>query len=346
MLEIKVERTTGSFPVFVGYHLQAKAEEILKLYNFKDKILVLTSSGFEAQYQTYLQPCLKPFQSQISLRAVDKKISLETAYEIIADLAGDGFTRQSAIISLGGIGIQSLGGFIARIFKHGITFISIPTTLAAQLKGVVIPRVCLNVKEQFAAVSVEHFPTFAWLDVSILSRHSRAQITSGLLEAIRISIIKDARLFEFIEHNLDALYRLDPKSILYMVHKACLIRSKILSKATVPQENPGILNFGEIVEFVLKTQAKHWQVSEIEAQFLGIFIETILAYRQGFLDGKSYKRIEQLLLRLNLKVLISKINFDELKILLDQSSDHYEQFAFPTKIGEVTLVNRKITEEK
>jgi 3-dehydroquinate synthase len=348
MLEIKVDRGNRSYPVFIGYQIRAKAEEIFKLYRFKGKVLLITTPALEVLYRSYIHTCLQPYKNKIYIKLIENSYSqrnLNLVNEIIAFLIHKEFNPHSVIISFGGKNIHDIAGFTARLFSQGIAFIPIPASLYAQLASPVNSRMWLEYQNQYDAVSIEPQPVFAWLDLSFLNTLSRTHLTSGLIEAIRVGIILDEILFDFIEDNLQDLYRLDLKSILFLVHKVCSLKADILSTTQKPGKNPKLLNFGQIVGNVLTKHGKLWNISGLKARFLGPFIEAILAHRLGYLKENDYKRIEALMLRLGVQVSIAKIDFEQLKLLLSQSTDHFEQFAFPKKIGEGILVHRKISME-
>lgn len=344
MLKIKVELQRGSYPIFIGYNLLSKAEEIFKFYNFNGKILLITTPDVEKIYRNYIQGCLKSYRGRVYIKSIQQpkpNRNLKTIDEILAFLLRNQFNQQAAIISFGGKSIHDIAGFSASVFHEGIAYIQIPTSLLAQLNSTVVPRFFLDFADKYSFISSEIIPSFVWSDLSLLKSLDSRNYTTGLLEAIRVGIISDETLFSFIEQNLTSLFRQDVKSLLFLVHKVCALKSELYARNQLTQGAPRILNFGKIIEFILLNCAREWKITPIEAQFLGILIESILAYRYEHLNQEDYQRIESILFKLGLNISIDKIDFDKLQGLIQGANDCAEHFTFPKRIGESVFVKRK-----
>ena len=346
MLKINVERSNGSYPIFIGFDLLKKAEDIFTFYKFKGKILLITTPEFEKKYRSYIRGCLKPYKGNIYIKVyadAESAKHLHTIDEIIWFLLKKKFDQHSVIISFGETALHEIAGFAANMFLNGIAHIIIPTSLEAQLKSTVAAKVRLNHQEQIHALSLEGKPTFVWNDLKFIQSDSKPALAAGLIEAIRVAIIWDEKLFEFIEKHLAEIYRCDLKSLLFIVHKVCLFKADILSKYRIRTSAAKFLYFGEVVRHILLINQRSWELSTLEATFLGPFVEAILAHQFGYLKATDYKRIEKLMLRLGLKISLSKVDFNQLSHILDHAANQYDQFAFPKKIGVGILVNRKLT---
>lgn len=342
MLKIKVERQLGSYPIFIGYDLLSKAKDIFQFYKFTGKILLISTPELEAQHRRYLQDILGAYRGKVYIKYFTQPktfLNLNTVQELLSFLVDKKFDKDSAIISFGGSSLHDIAGFTARLFLNGIAFVPIPTSLPAQLDAAIKPRVWLNHDGCFSQISNQYLPTFGWIDTCFLKKMTRECLSAGFIEAIRIATIWDSSLFEFIDENLPALYRLDVKSMLFLIHKINSIKSDILSKFRERTSAAKYLNFGKIIHTVLLRHKEKWEITSLEAAYLGPFIESVLACRMGVLPVDEYQRLEALFLRLGIKVRIGKINFDTLSQMVRQHETHYEQFAFPKKIGEGVLIN-------
>jgi 3-dehydroquinate synthase len=177
--------------------------------------------------------------------------------------------------------------------------------------------------------------------LSLLKSLNTKSYTAGLLEAIRVGIISDETLFAFIEQNLTGLFRQDVKALLFLVHKVCALKSELNSRNQLSQGTPRVLNFGKTVERILLNSTREWNINPIEAQFLGILIESILANRYDYLNQEDYQRIETILFKLGLDISIDKIDFDKLHGFIQEANDCPEHFTFPKRIGESVFIKRK-----
>lgn len=343
MLKITVERQSGSYPVFIGYDLLSKAADIFQMYHFSGRILLLSTPALEAKYRSYLQKILDSYRGRVYIKFIDQPdaaLNLNIVSDVLSFLVKNQFDQNSAIISFGGNALHSIAGFTARLFLNEIAFVPITCSLLADVDAAIKPKIWLNHESVPEQLSQNYLPTFAWVDLQFLADQPKERLSAGLIEAIRIALIWDRALFAFIEENLSAFYRLDMKSLLYLVHKVNGIKADILSKYRERTRAAQFLNFGKIISSVLLRQREKWAISPLEAAYLGPLIESVLAYRIGVFPAEEYQRAEALLLSLGIKVGIGKINFDILNQLVHQSGESPEQFALPQKIGEGVLVNR------
>jgi 3-dehydroquinate synthase len=63
--------------------------------------------------------------------------SINSVENVISFLLEHQITRNDVLINLGGGVVCDLGGFAASIYKHGISFINIPTTLLAMVDAAI-----------------------------------------------------------------------------------------------------------------------------------------------------------------------------------------------------------------
>jgi len=343
MLKITVERQLGSYPVFIGYDLLSKAADIFQMYHFSGRILLISTPALEAKYRSYLQKILNSYRGRVYIKFFDQPdavLNLNTISEVLSFLVNNQFDQNSAIISFGGNALHSIAGFAARLFLNEIAFVPITCSLLADVDAAIKPKVWLNHESVPEQLSQNYLPTFAWVDLNFLEDQPRERLSAGLIEAIRIAIIWDRALFTFIEENLPAFFRLEMKSLIYLVHKVNGIKADILSKYRERTRAAQYLNFGKIITSALLRHREKWAISLLETAYLGPLIESVLAYRLGVLPVEEFQRVEALCLHLGIKVDIGKINFDILSQIVHQSGEHPEQFAIPRLIGEGILVNR------
>ena len=65
----------------------------------------------------------------ILLPAGEQNKVLEVCFQIWETLTEAGFGRHDLLINLGGGVVTDLGGFVASVYKRGLSFINIPTSL-------------------------------------------------------------------------------------------------------------------------------------------------------------------------------------------------------------------------
>ncbi|MFT5423868.1 MAG: 3-dehydroquinate synthase [Phycisphaerales bacterium] len=124
---------------------------------------------------------------------------------ILQRLHDDNLCRRSYALILGGGAVLDAVGYAASITHRGIRQIRIPTTTLAQGDSGVGVKNGINAfgKKNFLGT---FFPPFAVLnDPTLLSTLSPRDWRSGFAEAVKVSLLKDAPLFDLIEREAGAI---------------------------------------------------------------------------------------------------------------------------------------------
>ena len=109
-----------------------------------------------------------------------------------------GLDRQSFVAVVGGGAVLDMASFAAAIAHRGIRAIRIPTTVLAQADSGVGVKNGVNLfgKKNFIGTFV---PPFAVInDSAFLESLSRRDRVSGIVEAVKVALLKDAALFDDI----------------------------------------------------------------------------------------------------------------------------------------------------
>ena len=111
------------------------------------------------------------------------------------------FTRSDLIIGVGGGITGDVAGFIASIFKRGINFINIPTTLLAQVDSAIGGKTGVNSIYGKNLIGSFYQPKLVISDTSFINSLSQKEIICGYAEILKHSIIKDKKFFNWLEKN-------------------------------------------------------------------------------------------------------------------------------------------------
>ena len=113
-----------------------------------------------------------------------------------------GMNRKSEpLIGIGGGVIQDLVGLAASLYRRGIPYIRVPTTLLGIVDVSVAAKVGINYLDRRNRLGGYYPPQAALLDKSFIATLPEIEISSGLGEIFKMAIIKDAHLFELLEQH-------------------------------------------------------------------------------------------------------------------------------------------------
>lgn len=121
--------------------------------------------------------------------------SMDYVLSIIDVLTKNNFSKSDELIAFGGGTITDLVGFVASIYKRGINYISIPTTILAQIDASIGGKVGINYSDIKNAIGSFYPPTTTYIDVNLTHSLDYNIKKQGMAELIKIAAISDVKLF-------------------------------------------------------------------------------------------------------------------------------------------------------
>ncbi len=332
-ITISLKLKNNSYKIHIGYGLLEKniALKIKKL-NLGNYGIVLTSPKIRSLYNKNIKLAFPSKNNHIVTVADGEKAKTkEWLFKVIsALLKKDGLGKKVFIICLGGGTIGDLGGFVASIYKRGIPYIQIPTTLLSQIDSSVGGKTGIDLNEAKNILGTFYHPKAVFIDPSFLNTLTEKEIKQGLSEAIKYGIIEDYELFNFLKDNHQKIMDLDPSAILKVISVCIQIKTRIVEKDE--KEKKGIrtiLNFGHTFAHALESSLKYKIISHGEAVSLGMIYAARLSLSIGKCNRQNVQKISSII---KLFLLPSRINFN--------SSALYKSLCYDKKFtaGKIRMV--------
>ena len=132
----------------------------------------------------------------LAIPAGEEAKSMAQAAALCEKLSALGLDRSSFLVSLGGGVVGDLVGFVASIYFRGIPYVSIPTTLLAQIDSCIGGKTGVNSSAGKNLIGAFHHPALVIADTDTLRSLPDRIWHEGFAEAIKHGIIRDAELFD------------------------------------------------------------------------------------------------------------------------------------------------------
>ena len=211
--------------------------------------------------------------------------------------------RHSFVLAIGGGAVLDMVGFAAATAHRGIPIIRLPTTSLSQADGDLGVKNGVNYfakKNWLGAFVVPHAVVndFAFLH-GLPPRDRRA----GLIEAVKVALIRDAKFFEFIAARVEALAAFEPEPYEAVIRESARQHMEHIATGGDPFERGSArpLDFGHWAAHKLE-QLSEFRVSHGEAVAVGMAIDLIYARRVGLLPEPIAERILALIQRLGFEL--------------------------------------------
>ena len=220
---------------------------------------------------------------------------------IMAPLASATPMRAPTLIAFGGGVIGDLTGFVAAMFRRGVPYVQVPTTLLAQVDSAIGGKVGIDLPQGKNLVGAFYQPRLVCNNVMVLQTLPLRERRSGLAEVIKYGAIADPKLFEFLETHLETCLSLETRAVRVMVERSCAIKTRVVSRDE--REKTGLrahLNFGHTLGHALEAAGHYTRWTHGEAIAIGMCAAGHLSMQMGFLSKQSFQRLVDLIRRAGL----------------------------------------------
>ncbi|MFA5286930.1 MAG: 3-dehydroquinate synthase [Candidatus Omnitrophota bacterium] len=345
MHSVRLSLKKRSYNIIIGTKILPVLGRYISPLNLGNNAYIITNPFIKKHYGQALVKGLKPYGFNYKFKVVpdsEKSKDIKIAAFLIKDLARFDLRKRTFIIALGGGVVGDLSGFVASVYKRGIPYVQVPTTLLAQVDSSIGGKTAVDLSEGKNLVGAFYQPRMVFSDISLLKTLSRRQISSGLAEVIKYGVIKDRKLFRYLEKNYKDIINLKAEMLENIIRACVKIKAEIVSSDE--REEGGLrttLNFGHTIGHAVEAASGFNKYNHGEAVALGMLAALAISVKLGFIKETLLKRVESLIDNVGLPVKINKVSIE--KIL----SRHYHdkkfmgaknKFVLTTGLGKTKIV--------
>jgi 3-dehydroquinate synthase len=342
---IQVQSSVGPYSVVCGAGaLQRAGREIAKLGRFSGMHIVSAPKVWRA-VGNKIQSALAMKNSR-ALHLMDDAESaknLRTVDSLCRTLTQSGADRKSLLIAVGGGVIGDVAGFVAATYLRGIAVVHVPTTVVAQVDSSVGGKTGVNLPEGKNLVGAFYPPLLVLSDPDLLRSLPEREFRGGLAEMIKHAVIGDAKMFAYLESNMERVERRDRAALAYLIPRNVEIKAHVVSRDERESGLREILNFGHTFAHALESVTHYKRYQHGEAVAWGMMAAALLGHEAGITPADDVSRIVSLVRRMGPlppwprvapTVLIDAMRSDK------KSRDGHLRFVLTPRIGQAAAYDR------
>lgn len=211
--------------------------------------------------------------------------------------------RHSYALVIGGGAFLDAVGYAAATAHRGVRLIRFPTTTLSQDDSGVGVKCAINFFGKKNWVGAFSVPYAVINDFKFLHSQDEETRRGGLIEAVKVALVRDAEFFEWIEANLTALAAMEPESLEACVEKSALLHARHIATGGDAFESGSSrpLDFGHWAAHKLEAMT-HYQLPHAPAVAIGLALDTLYSARCGLLKSSVAEQILRVLDGLQLAV--------------------------------------------
>jgi 3-dehydroquinate synthase len=308
-IKLLIKIGNHKYPIIIGNNTLDKLQKLLKkaLINFNQCLVVVDKNVPKKLINKVLNSLPKAQTTIYYFNASEKNKNQKSVNNILSILLSKNFNRNDCLISIGGGITGDISGFAASIFKRGLKFVNIPTTLLSQVDSSIGGKTGINTVHGKNLIGAFYQPSLVISDINFLKTLPKRELVCGYGEILKHALIANQNLFNFLEKNGSKILNLESPFIEKAIFESCSIKRKIVEADEKEIGVRKILNFGHTFAHAYEaTLGYSKKLNHGEAVILGVKTAAKFSLLNKFLNIKEFKLIENHLNKLNLPSDISK----------------------------------------
>ncbi|WJV60646.1 sedoheptulose 7-phosphate cyclase [Pectobacteriaceae bacterium C52] len=272
--------------------------------------------------------------------------SVESVIQVAEAMNNAGLLRRGeVVVGIGGGVLLDVVGFASSLYRRGIPYIRIPTTLMGQIDAGIGIKTGVNHGEHKNRLGTYFAPSSALIDPQFLKSLNQRHISNGVAEIIKMALIKDKTLFELLETMASNLtpeaFASDESSIKEIMARAIAGMLAELEPNLWEAELARCVDYGHTFSPSLELKANP-ALLHGEAVAVDMALSIALANVRRLLTDEETDRALLLIQNSNLPISHPVFNLDLLEKALSDTIKHrdgLQRIPLTNGIGNTTFVN-------
>ena len=308
-IKLIVKTKSDNYPILIGaniikdFALHLKKNSI----NFNKCLLIIDKNVPKKMISKITKSLKRKEISKFLFNANEKNKNLNNIDKILKVLLNKNFSRLDCVITVGGGITGDVGGFAASLYKRGLKFINIPTTLLSQVDSSVGGKTGVNTKEGKNLIGSFYQPKIVISDTKFLMSLPKREVVCGYGEILKHSLILNKIFYKYLNKNCFKILNLESPYIEKAIFESCKIKKLVVEKDEKEKSMRKILNFGHTFAHAFEATLGYSQkLNHGEAVILGIVTSLKFSLEMKLIKPNQYNQIIQHIIKLNLPSDINK----------------------------------------
>ena len=293
-IKLNIKTKTQKYPIIIGSNLTTKILRILKQNSISFKqCLLIVDRNVPKKFISNIKKSLKQKKVYVYFfTANEANKNFNNISKILDFLLKKNFSREDCVMSVGGGITGDVSGFVASLFKRGLKFINLPTTLLSQVDSSIGGKTGVNSKYGKNLIGSFYQPNLVITDTQFLTSLPKREIICGYGEVLKHSLINNRKFFNFLNNHIKKILNLSSPFIEKTIYESCKIKKSVVEKDEKEKGLRKILNFGHTFAHAYEASLGYnKRLNHGEAVILGIKTALNFSLKNSFLKKKEYKLI-------------------------------------------------------
>ena len=294
-MKLFVKTKDKKYPIYFSLNSHINIKKILIKNNINPKkLMVVYDKNVPKNITNKFKHMLKEGENIfLGLNVSEKIKNLNTVKTILDILGKNNFNRNDSMICIGGGIAGDICAFAASIYKRGLKFVNIPTTLLSQVDSSIGGKTGINNFSGKNMIGTFCQPNVVITDITFLKSLPKREMICGYAEILKHALISDKKFFIFLKNNLKNILNLSPNITKRAIFKSCKIKKNIVERDEREINLRKTLNYGHTFAHAFESTLGYTnKLNHGEAVLLGILVASKFSNNEGFLPKSELELIE------------------------------------------------------
>jgi len=309
-IKLKIKTKSQEYPIIIGSNLISNISKITidNSIKFKKCLLVIDKNISKITVSKIKKSLIKKNVFIYFFNANEVNKNLNTVNKILDILLNKNFSREDCLISIGGGITGDISGFASSLFKRGLKFINVPTTLLSQVDSSIGGKTGVNTKYGKNLIGSFYQPNLVISDIQFLKTLPKRELVCGYGEILKHAIIANKNFYNFLNKNSNKILELSSPFIEKAIYESCKIKKIVVEKDEKEKGIRKILNFGHTFAHAYEASLGYSKkLNHGEAVILGMKSALNFSLKNNLLKIEDYKSITDHILSINLPSTTKKL---------------------------------------
>ena len=315
-MKLLVKTKEKKYPIYFGANSYLKIKKILNENNIKPKktMVIYDKKVPKKIISKFKAKLINNENIFIGIKFNEKIKNLNTVKKILDTLGKNNFNRNDCVISIGGGIAGDICSFASSVYKRGLKFVNIPSTLLSQVDSSIGGKTGVNNFLGKNMIGTFYQPNVVINDTIFLKSLPKREMICGYAEILKHSLISNKNFFIFLKNNFKDILNLKPQIIKKAIFNSCKIKKSIVEKDEKERNLRKTLNYGHTFAHAFESTLGYTnKLNHGEAVLLGILAASKFSNEENLLSKNELELIEKHISELkynNLKFYFKKRNVD------------------------------------
>jgi len=339
---------SASFTVMYSFDVFNPSNHDLIKYCNNNRCLMIIDKNVHQIYSVIIKKYFKTLNINLKTCIIDSdeiNKDWKNANKILKFLEAEKTLRRETIVAVGGGVLLDIVGFSSSIYRRGIPYFKIPTTLLSIVDVSVGAKVAINHFGRRNRIGSYYPPVAALIDKKFIQTQNKREIINGIAEIFKLAIIKSSELFNLLEKNYSQLINEKFQFGAVPIRIINLAISNMIEELAPnlwEKKLDRCVDFGHTFSPIIEMKNIK-KLLHGEAVALDCLFSSCIAYNRKYINKRKLQRIFKIAKNLELptfnkdfcnkKILIKAIN-DSMK---HRNNNQY--LPLPIDIGDYRIIN-------